>query len=167
MSFCTVLHTLNSPQNVGMIVRSHVAYGGNEVVFVGHELPWRFKKGSQAFSRKLERQVEILHFPNESDFFIWANSKQYSVVAIEIDKESILLNDFDFPDRCAIVVGNEAKGLSETFMKQCLAVVTIPQKGKVGSLNVAVSASIAMYELRRNTGSWSEISGNKYKGEFA
>jgi len=57
MPFCTVLHKLKSPQNVGMIVRSHVANNGAEIVFVGNDLPWEFKKGSQSFSRKLEKKA--------------------------------------------------------------------------------------------------------------
>jgi 23S rRNA (guanosine2251-2'-O)-methyltransferase len=56
--FCTVLHTLQSPQNVGMIVRSHVALGGDRVVLLGHEQPSKFGKSRQAFSRRLEQLVE-------------------------------------------------------------------------------------------------------------
>ncbi|MDE1462858.1 TrmH family RNA methyltransferase [Spartinivicinus poritis] len=147
--FCTVLHSLNSPQNVGMIVRSHIAHGGNEIVFIGHELPWQFKKGSQSFSRKLEKQAEIIHLPNPDDVFEWCMANSYTSVAIEIAEQTSLLNQFTFPEKTALIVGNEADGLPTSFIKKCAHVVTIPQYGPVGSLNVAVSASIAMYELRR------------------
>ncbi|MDH5764240.1 MAG: TrmH family RNA methyltransferase [Nitrospinota bacterium] len=33
--FLTVLHQLKSPENVGMIVRSHVAFGGDKVILSG------------------------------------------------------------------------------------------------------------------------------------
>lgn len=59
--FVTALHQLNSPQNVGMIVRSHVAFGGDKLIFIGQELPWKFKKSTQAFSRQLEKKCEILY----------------------------------------------------------------------------------------------------------
>ncbi|MFK7961957.1 MAG: hypothetical protein AB8G96_15695 [Phycisphaerales bacterium] len=37
--FATVMHQLNSPANVGTIVRTHVAMGGTDLVFVGLEMP--------------------------------------------------------------------------------------------------------------------------------
>ena len=45
--FWTVENELKSPENAGMIVRSHVAFGGQEIVIIGSE-PWRFKKRAQA-----------------------------------------------------------------------------------------------------------------------
>ena len=135
---------------MGMIVRSHVANNGKEIVFVGNELPWEFKKGSQSFSRKLEKKAEIIHIKNDSDFFNCTKEKGYDVIAIEISENSKLLNNFKFPNKCAIVLGNEANGLTKEFLSYCKHVVTIPQFGSVGSLNVAVSASITMYELNRD-----------------
>ncbi|MCX4028388.1 hypothetical protein H0A36_21590 [Endozoicomonas sp. SM1973] len=160
--FCTVLHSLNSPQNVGMIVRSHVAHGGSEVVFIGHELPWQFKKGSQSFSRKLEKQAKIIHLPNPDDVFEWCMANSYTPVAIEIAEQTSLLNQFTFPEKTALILGNEADGLPASFIKKCTHVVTIPQYGPVGSLNVAVSASVAMYELRRGDTPWA-IARDEYE----
>jgi len=45
---------LKSPENAGMIVRSHVAFGGEEILIVGSE-PRQFKKRAQGFSRRLEK----------------------------------------------------------------------------------------------------------------
>jgi 23S rRNA (guanosine2251-2'-O)-methyltransferase len=55
--FCTVLNRLKSPTNVGMIVRSHVAFGGQQVVFIGDDKPWEFRKGSQSFSPQARSAV--------------------------------------------------------------------------------------------------------------
>jgi 23S rRNA (guanosine2251-2'-O)-methyltransferase len=56
--FWTVVNELKSPENAGMIVRSHVAFGGEEIVIVGSE-PWQVKKRAQSFSRRLERLCRI------------------------------------------------------------------------------------------------------------
>lgn len=72
--FATILRELQSPKNVGMIIRSHVALGGGPLVFLGYESPWKFKKGTQAFSRKLEKKCEILNIDND-DFFFGGVSK--------------------------------------------------------------------------------------------
>ncbi len=159
--FCTVLHSLNSPKNVGMIIRSHVAHGGSEVIFTGHELPWQFKKGSEAFSRKLQKQVAIKHFPNPTEAMAYLRDQGYAVVVIEIAEQAISLLDFNFPEKVALVVGNEASGVPEALIQQADHIVSIPQYGVVGSLNVAVSASIAMYELMKGHTSRA-ISGDEY-----
>lgn len=159
--FCTVLHTLNSPQNVGMIVRSHAAHAGDEIIFTGHELPWKFKKGSESFSRKLERQVKIRHIPCPDNALDYLRENGFTVVALEIEEESKLLSSFAFPEKTAIVVGNEADGLPTEFINKADFIVTIPQYSSVGSLNVAVSASIAMYELMRGRES-GKVKGDEY-----
>jgi tRNA G18 (ribose-2'-O)-methylase SpoU len=50
-----------------------------------------------------------------------------------------------------LIFGNEAHGLPTEFLDKADSVVTIPQYAAVGSLNVAVSASIAMYELMKQS----------------
>ena len=49
----------------------------------------------------------------------------------------------------ALVVGHEDRGLSTTILESCEAVGFIPQLGRIGSLNVATAAAIAIYEARR------------------
>ncbi|MDB6061110.1 MAG: hypothetical protein JWM78_1213 [Verrucomicrobiaceae bacterium] len=161
MKFCTVIHSLKSPENVGMIVRSHLAHNGEEIIFTGNDLPWVFKKGSQAFSRKLEKQAVIVHIKDPVEAIKYARNKEFSPLAIEISENSEFINKFSFPNRAALIVGNESEGLSKSFLALCDAVVTIPQYGGVGSLNVAVSASIAMYEFMR-TSSPAMIIGDEY-----
>ncbi len=162
--FATVLHSLKSPKNVGTIVRSHVAFGGMEVVFLGHDRPWDFRRSTQAFSRKLERQCECVFLPSDLEFFAWAEMRRYVPIAVEISPDATPIQCYDFPDRCALVVGSEAKGLSLAFQQRCEAVVRINQPGLVGSLNVGVAAGIAMHELCREEAT-RPIVGTKYRGE--
>lgn len=164
--FSTVLHSLKSPQNVGLITRSHVAFGGDKLVFLGYPLPWEYKKGSQAFSRKLEKQCDILHFVSDDKFFEWCNQYQYTPIAMEISAEAKPLPDYKFPKRVALVVGNEALGLPELFLFRCSDNLLIPQFGDVGSLNVAISASIAMYEVTRVRRKWRLVAGDRYVGKL-
>jgi 23S rRNA (guanosine2251-2'-O)-methyltransferase len=146
--FWTAVNELKSPENAGMIVRSHVAFGGEEILVIGKE-PWQFKKRAQSFSRRLEHLCAFRYLPDEASFFEWCRGASVAPVAIEIAQPPALLPDFTFPDRVAIVIGNEGRGLSPAFRSQCVATVTIPQFGPVGSLNAAVTASIVMYELTR------------------
>lgn len=161
-TFCTILNTLKSPQNVGMIVRSHVAYGGSELIMTGLDQPWKFKKGSQAFSRKLENHCRILHIPDQYNVLKWCSENNYATIAIEIRENACFLDEFSFPGRSAIIVGNEEHGLDTRFLDQCDAVVAIKQIGGVASLNVAVAASTAMYEFNRSCRSVNNIAGDEY-----
>ncbi len=146
--FWTVVNELKSPENAGMIVRSHVAFGGEEILIIGNE-PWQFKKRARGFSRRLEKLCRLTYLKDEESLFQWCRGNRVIPIAIEIAESPTQLPDFPFPNRAAIVIGNEGKGLSPSFLSRCAATVTIPQFGPVGSLNAAVSASIVMYELTR------------------
>ncbi|MGH7851325.1 MAG: 23S rRNA (guanosine(2251)-2'-O)-methyltransferase RlmB, partial [Thermodesulfobacteriota bacterium] len=52
----------------------------------------------------------------------------------------------------ALVIGNEGKGLGQKVEEQCDFLVSIPQAGKVTSLNASVSAGILIYEILRQRG---------------
>jgi 23S rRNA (guanosine2251-2'-O)-methyltransferase len=160
--FCTVLNRLKSPTNVGMIVRSHVAFGGQQVVFIGDNKPWEFRKGSQSFSRKLEAQCELIFLPDDDAFFSWAAKHDYQTVAIEIDAQAKPLHAFDFPARAALIVGHEAFGIAPEFLARCDHSVFIPQFGAAACLNVAVSCSIAQYECTRGQGGVQTMNGAKF-----
>jgi 23S rRNA (guanosine2251-2'-O)-methyltransferase len=49
----------------------------------------------------------------------------------------------------ALVLGSEDRGLSQLVRRRCAEVVAIPQRGPVGSLNVAMAAAVALFELGR------------------
>ena len=56
-----------------------------------------------------------------------------------------------------LAVGHEDHGLSAASLAGCDAVAFLPQLGRVGSLNVATAAAIALYEIRRRE--WASSSG--------
>ena len=54
-----------------------------------------------------------------------------------------------FLNSCAILIGNEANGLSEEASSLADSLIRIPMEGRVESLNAAVAAAILMYEALR------------------
>ena len=52
-----------------------------------------------------------------------------------------------YSDRSAILIGNEARGLSDEVADLADTYVIIPMQGKVESLNAAVAAALMMYEV--------------------
>ena len=55
--------------------------------------------------------------------------------------------DEDYKGAVAIVIGSEGFGMSRLVKENCDFLVKIPMKGKITSLNAAVSAGIVMYEV--------------------
>ena len=62
-------------------------------------------------------------------------------------KKSIF--DIDFLQKCVIIIGNEANGISEKVLDMCTENVIIPMVGGCESLNAAVSCSVCVYEALR------------------
>ncbi|MBM2805628.1 MAG: spoU2, partial [Deltaproteobacteria bacterium] len=56
-----------------------------------------------------------------------------------------------YPDRLAIVLGNEGKGVRPLILRECDFLVSIPMLGKIASLNVSVAGAVFLYELLRQS----------------
>lgn len=69
------------------------------------------------------------------------------VFGADMDGEDYTKTDFDVP--CAIVIGNEGKGIGTLTAKKCDKIISLPMLGKINSLNASVAAGILMYETVR------------------
>jgi len=58
-------------------------------------------------------------------------------------------DEIQYEKKCAILIGNEANGLTDACAQKASQYVKIPMAGKVESLNAAIAASIFMYEIYR------------------
>ncbi len=52
-----------------------------------------------------------------------------------------------YPDRVAIVTGNEGKGLRPSTLQDCDFILSIPMQGKINSLNAAVATALVLFEI--------------------
>jgi len=58
-------------------------------------------------------------------------------------------DSFSYPEKSAVLIGNEARGLSEAAAELSSCNIIIPMEGKVESLNAGVAAALLMYEIYR------------------
>ncbi len=65
------------------------------------------------------------------------------------DKNSVVYTQEDYTGPVALILGSEGKGISREIMRQCDALVAIPEFGNINSLNVSVAGGIMMYEVVR------------------
>lgn len=59
------------------------------------------------------------------------------------------LENGDFSNPTAIIMGSEDEGISPEYLKKCNAKVKIPMIGHIESLNVSVATGIVLYEVLR------------------
>ena len=64
--------------------------------------------------------------------------------------EAVPLHEADLSGNVCLALGNEDHGCSAGLLAVADLVAYIPQVGKVGSLNVAAAAAIALAEARRH-----------------
>ena len=66
-------------------------------------------------------------------------------------KGTACYDEIDYPGRAAVMIGNEAGGLTEAAAEKADVYVKIPMAGRVESLNAAVAAALLMYQMRKIT----------------
>jgi 23S rRNA (guanosine2251-2'-O)-methyltransferase len=68
----------------------------------------------------------------------------------------ISIYDRTYPEKLAIVLGSEGRGMRSLVRQECDFLVSIPMSGKIDSLNVAVAGAVFLYEVRRQCASIDE-----------
>ena len=66
-------------------------------------------------------------------------------------KGSVSIRDYKLARPIALILGNEAKGISVALQRLCDYIVNIPLSGDVNSLNVSCAGSILLWEIYRDT----------------
>jgi tRNA G18 (ribose-2'-O)-methylase SpoU len=72
----------------------------------------------------------------------------WSLIAVEIADGAVTFQEFEYPKRTCLVLGNEASGVYGSVMKRATGCVFVPMLGKGRSLNVLVAGAIVAYEAR-------------------
>ena len=144
MEYVLILDGVSEPGNMGTIIRTAEAAGIELIMLLngctdvyapkvvrsamGSLFRMRFSNGDIADIAKLK----------ESGFTV-ASTALYNSIPIE---------DADISGKRAIVIGNEAHGVSDAVIGASDMAVRLDMCGKVESLNAAVAAGIAMYMLK-------------------
>jgi tRNA (guanosine-2'-O-)-methyltransferase len=143
-----LLDSVTQPFNVGSIIRSAAAFGVERVWLTGNTaLPSH--PAARKTSLGTERLVSIEEEPSPAAAAKAAAAAGFRVVAIELADGAAALHDAPVGGDICLAFGNEDHGCSPALLAAADAVAYIPQVGRVGSLNVAVAAAVALAEARR------------------
>lgn len=141
-----VIEGVEKPGNLGAILRSADAAGVDGVVVCG--------RGTDIYNPNVIRASigTIFTVPvveaTVHDAISWLKNKGIKSVATTPHAE-VDYYDSDLKGPCAIVMGSEHEGLSETWLNEADVLVRIPMEGLADSLNLATSAAIILFEAVR------------------
>ncbi len=144
--FVVVLDHLKAGFNVPKIFRSAEAFGAREVHLIGIG-PFDPAPAKGAF-----KNVPARFHDDFDSCYRTLREQKYQLFALEPDCSNSLTNT-RLPQKAAFILGHEEMGISfERTDYPEVRCLTIPQMGRVQSLNVSVAASVVMYEYVRQYG---------------
>ncbi|HEX6524212.1 MAG TPA: glycerophosphodiester phosphodiesterase family protein [Streptosporangiaceae bacterium] len=151
-----LLDSVVQPFNVGSIVRSAAAFGAGRLWLCGNTAPLSHPSvGKTALGT--DRFLVAEQEPSPVAAAKAAASMGLRVVAVELAAGALPLHEAPLDGDVCLAIGNEDHGCSAALLAVADAVAYIPQPSRVGSLNVAVAAAIAMAEARRREWALSDI----------
>ena len=143
-----LLDSVAQPFNVGSIVRSAAAFGAEHLWLCGSTAPLTHP-GVGRTALGTHRLVPATTEPSPVEAAKAAAAAGLRVVAIELATGAVPLHEAPLDGDICLAIGNEDHGCSPGLLAAADLVAYIPQVGKVGSLNVAAAAAIALAEARR------------------
>ncbi|HAH44855.1 MAG TPA: 23S rRNA (guanosine(2251)-2'-O)-methyltransferase RlmB [Planctomycetaceae bacterium] len=145
--FYLILDRIQDPFNFGAIIRSAEIMGADAIVAGSHEqcevtsLVCRTSAGAV-------NHIPLIQVPDLISLCRDWKKNGINIVGTAM-QASEMLTEYNFQQPTAVIVGNEGTGISPELQAECTNLVRIPQQGRTESLNVAVSASILLYEAGR------------------
>ena len=136
-----VCDNLKSDENTGSFIRLADCFGSKSVIFLNDQ-----KKSKYKTACSTENVVDF-RFINSTNFI--ENKLNIPLIAVDLTDKSINLTEFNFPKECYLLFGNEGRGISSQLLEHCDFSIQIPMWGLCNSMNVAHSASVCLYEWRK------------------
>ena len=156
-----IVHNVRSAHNVGAILRTADGLGMSKVYLSGYT-PYPITQNDQrlphiaksahhkiaktALGAEKNPMWEQIH--DLSDLMDRLYQKGFVLAALEQNPNSQSLETFKYPDKIALILGNEINGVDKKILEKCEIILEIPMFGKKESYNVVEAASMAMYHCK-------------------
>ena len=146
-----VADRLQDPGNMGTLIRTADAVGAAGIILLQGTV--------DVFSPKVVRSsmgslfhVQLCGPVSETEMAAWCRKQGYRLAATTL-KNSRSIYESDLTGKLALIIGNEANGVSATLLQQAEQQLHIPMPGRAESLNAAQAAGIILFEsLRQRLG---------------
>ena len=139
-----VLDHLEDPHNFGAIIRTCEAAGIRSIVIPKD-------RGVSVNSTVMKTSVGALEHVNVAmvNNLVKAidDFKKNGFFVYGADMNGHNYKDISFSDKVLLIIGNEGKGMGRLVRETCDEIVSIPQYGKINSLNASVATAVIIYGI--------------------
>lgn len=144
--FIMICDEVEDPHNLGAVIRTAEACGVHGIIIPKRRSASLNATVAKSASGALEymRVARVTNIPN-----VIEELKEKGIWVFGADMDGKPYNGFDYDIPCAIVIGNEGKGIGTLTAKRCDEIISLPMMGKINSLNASVAAGVLMYEVVR------------------
>jgi 23S rRNA (guanosine2251-2'-O)-methyltransferase len=140
------LDELEDPQNVGAICRTAESVGATGVVLPERRSAEVTAAVCKASAGAVEH-LPIARVRNLADFLDEAKRAGAWCYGAAAGEGSVPYDTPDYRGTVVLVLGAEGKGLRRRVAAACDALVALPMRGRIGSLNVSAAAAALLYEI--------------------
>lgn len=139
-----ILEDIQDPGNIGTIIRSSVAFDVDTIILS--------KKCADLYSSKVIRSTQGMLFHiniiirDIDNIIMYLKDNNYIIYGTKVDGGDDIKN-IDIPNKYALVIGNEGRGMSDNISNLCDEYLYIKMNNMVESLNAGVATSILLYEI--------------------
>ena len=141
-----ILDDVKDPGNIGTLIRTSLAFDIDLIVMSNDSCDIYNDKVVRA-SQGAIFNIDIVYKDLKDEIKLMKNNN-IKILSTSLSA-AIDVKDIKKMDKYAIILGNEAKGVSEDIQKMADINVIIPISKKMESLNVAIAGAIMMYEVRK------------------
>ena len=145
-TFVVLLADVADPGNAGTLIRAATAAGAGAVVVAGGVDPTHPKVVRSSAGAVFGMDVIVAASPREAIDRLRASG--YRLAGTVVDR-GVPYDEADLTGPVAVVLGNEAHGLSAELLGDLDVLLTIPMAGPTESLNVAMAGTIVCFEILR------------------
>ena len=146
--FIIVCDEITDPHNLGSIIRTANAAGAHGVVISKHNAVGLNSTVSKTSAGAVEF-TPVAKVSSIANAIETLKKENVWVVGADMDGSETIY-EHDFSGGCAIVIGNEGKGISHLVKERCDFIVSIPMYGEISSLNASVAGALMIYEVVRS-----------------
>ncbi|MDQ3450847.1 MAG: RNA methyltransferase [Actinomycetota bacterium] len=147
-----VADAIEIPGNLGTLIRSMDACAADALVLTNRRTRLTHPKVFRG-SHGTVLTVPSIEIEQPDDVVRWLRERDFTVYLADTD-QARPYREVPYGGRTAIVLGNERYGISRPFYEHGFDRVSVPMLGAADSLNVAISASVLLYEARAQKNGW-------------
>jgi 23S rRNA (guanosine2251-2'-O)-methyltransferase len=141
------LDQVQDPRNLGAVCRSAEAVGAAGLVIPSRRSAAVTAAVSKASAGAVEH-LPVARVTNLADWLARAKDSGAWVYGAEA-RAAAPYAQTDLSGKVVLVLGGEQKGLRRRVSESCDLLISIPLRGRVGSLNVSAAAAVLLFEAAR------------------